>query len=73
MHEDTLDDAILLGLLGQRYQTFVGIVIIGGEHALHPVRRFVLHVIVDTVRKESLDVDTTNGHVDDTNLDVFRQ
>ena len=73
VHQDALDDAVLLGLLGQRDQTLVGVVAVGFEHALHPAGRFLLGILLDAVGQETLDVDTANGNVDDTNLDVLRQ
>ena len=72
VHEDTLDNTVLLGLLGQRDQTLVGVVVVGGEHALHPTRGLGLHVVVDAVGQETLDVDTADGDVDDTDLDFLR-
>ena len=72
VHQDTLDDAVLLSLLGQCDQTLVGIVVVGFEHALHPVRGF-LQISWNAVRQETLDVDTADSHVDDTDLDVLRQ
>ena len=72
MHQDTLDDTVLLSLLGQRDQTLVWIVVVGGEHTLHPTRGFCLHVVVDAVGQETLDVDTADGNVDHTDLDFLR-
>ena len=73
MHQDTLDDTVLLSLLRQRDQTLVGVVVVSGKHALHPTRGLGLHVVVDAVGQETLDVDTADGNVDHTDLDVLRQ
>ena len=72
VHQDTLDDTILLSLLGQSDQPLVGIVVVGFEHAFHPVG-CSLDVTLDTVGEESLDVDTADGDMDDTDLDVLGQ
>ncbi len=72
MHQDTLDDTILLSLLGQRDQTLIRVVVVGFEHSLHPLRR-LLHIALDAIGQKSLDIDTTDGHMDNTNLDVLRQ
>ena len=73
MHQDTLDDTVLLSLLGQRDQTLVGVVVVSGQHALHPTRSLLVHVIGDAVGEEALDIDTTDSHVDNTDLDVLGQ
>ena len=73
VHQDTLDDTVLLSLLGQCDQTLVRVVVVGLEHAFHPVRRLGLHVVVNAVGQESLDVDAADGHMDDADLDVLRQ
>ena len=73
MHQDTLDDTVLLSLLGQRDQTLVWIVVVGSEHTLHPTRGLRLYIVVDAVGQETLDVDTADGDVDHTDLDVLRQ
>ena len=73
VHQNTLDDTIFLGLLGQFHQTLVGIVVVGGQHTLHPARSLLLGIFLDAVGQEALDVDTTNSHMDNTNLDVVGQ
>ena len=73
MHQDTLDDTILLCLLGQFYQTLVRIVIVSGQHTFHPTWGLLFSILLDTVGQESLDINTTNGYMDDANLDVIRQ
>ena len=73
MHQDTLDHTILLGFLGQSNQTLIRIIIVCSQHALHPVRRLGLYIIIDTVGQESLDIDTADSHVDDTYLDILGQ
>ena len=69
MHQDALDDTVLLSFLGQRDQALVGVVVVSLQHALHPARS-PLDVARDAVGQESLNVNTADGHVDDTNLDV---
>ena len=73
MHQDTLDDTILLGFLCQFHKTFVGVIVVGGQHTLHPAWSLFLDVVRDAVGQETLDVDTANGNVDDTNLDIIGQ
>ena len=73
MHQDTLDDTILLSLLGQRDQALVGVVVVSSQHTLHPTWSLLVYVIGDTVRQEALDIDTTDSHMDDTDLDILRQ
>ncbi len=73
VHQDALDHAVLLRLFGERDQAAVGIVVIGGEHPLHPSGGAVLHVIVDAVRQEGLDVAAADGDVDDAHLDIVRK
>ena len=72
MHQDALDDTILLCLLGQCDQTLVGIVVISLQHSLHPSWS-PFHITLDAIGKETFDVDTTNGHMDNANLDVLGQ
>ena len=73
VHQNTLDDTILLCLLGQFHKTFVGVVVVSSEHTLHPTWSLLLCILLDAVRQEALDVNTTNSHVNDTNLDILRQ
>ena len=72
MHQDALDDTILLGLLGQRHQSLVGVVVVGLQHALHPLRS-PLHIAGNAVGQEAADVDAAYGHMDNANRDVLRQ
>ena len=72
VHQDTFDDTVLLGFLCQCDQTLVGIVVVSLEHTFHPAWSF-LDVSGNAVGKESLDVDTADGNVDDADLDVFGQ
>ena len=69
MHQDALDDAVLLGLLGQRDQSLVGVVVVGLQHALHP-RWGLLDIALYAVGQESLDVDAADSHVDDANFNI---
>ena len=73
MHQDSLDNTILLSLLGQSNQAFVRVIIVGGKHALHPVRSLSLYIIIYTIGQESLDIDTTDSHMDYTYLNILRQ
>ena len=72
MHQDALDDTILLCSLGQGYQSLVGVASVSFQHTLHPTWRS-LHIALDAVGQKSLDVDATNRHMNDTNLDIFGQ
>ena len=73
VHKNTFDNTVLLGLLGQRYQALVGVVVVGSQHTLHPAGSLLFSVILDTVGQETLDVDTAYGHVDNTDFDILRQ
>ena len=70
MHEDTLDHAILLGFFSQRNQSFIRIVVVCFEHSLHPTGSLCLHVIGYLTRHKTFNLDTTDGHMDNTNLDI---
>ena len=72
MHKDTLDHSILLSLLGESHKPPVGVVVVCLEHALHPARSS-LHIVSDTVRQESLDIDTAYSHMDYSYPDVLRK
>ena len=72
VHQHTLDDTILLSLLGQCDESFIGVIVVGGQHGNHP-SWCLLHVVLDAVGQETLDVNTANGHVDDANADILRQ
>ena len=72
MHQDALDDTVLLRFFGQCYQTLIRIVVVCLEHTFHPLRGS-LDVTRDAVGQESFDVDTTDGNMDNTNLDVLRK
>ena len=72
MHEDALDDTVLLCFLGQRDQTLVGVVVVGSKHAFHPTWSN-LEVVGDAVGHESLNADAADGYVDDTYADVLGQ
>ena len=71
MHQDSLDDTIFLGLLGQRHQSLVWIVVVSLEHSLHPTGSLVLHIVGNLRRHEALNLDAADGYMDDTNLDVL--
>ena len=73
MHQNTLDDTVLLGFLGQLNQTLVGVIIVSLKHTLHPTRSLLLHVAGNAVGQETLDVNTTDGHMNNTNLDIVGQ
>ena len=73
MHQDALDNAIILCFPGQFYQALVGVVAVSLEHTFHPTRSLLLNVILNTVWQESLDVDTSDGHMDNTNPDIIGQ
>ena len=59
--------------LASVYQTLVGVVVVGGQHTFHPTWSLLLRIFLDAVGQETLDVDTTDSHMDDANLDVIRQ
>ena len=71
VHQDTLDDTILLGLLGQLHQTLIGVVVVSGQHTLHPTWSLLLSILFDAIRQETLDINTTDSHMDDANSDVI--
>ena len=73
MHQDTLNHTILLSFLGQCHQSLIWIIVIGFQHTLHPSRCFGLHIIVDAISQETLDINTANSHVNHTNLDILGQ
>ena len=72
MHQHTLDDAILLSLLGQCDEALVGIVVVGCKHGLHPAWGS-LYVVLDAVGQESLNGNAADSHVDHTDADVLGQ
>ena len=71
MHQDALDDAVLLCLSGELHQALVGVVVVGLEQAFHPARGFLLGILLYAVGQESLDVDAADGDMDDTHLDIL--
>ena len=73
MHQHALDNTILLSLLGQLDDTGIGIVVVGFEHSLHPSGSLRLDIVVNAVGHETLNLNATNGYVDNTNLDVLGQ
>ena len=73
MHQNALDDTILLCLLSQRNQSLVWVVVVSLQHALHPAGSLGLHIVGNTVGKEALNLDATDSDMDDANLDVLRQ
>ena len=72
VHQHPLDDAILLCLPGQRHQTFIGVIAVSLQHALHPSWRR-LHIRFHLVRHETLNPDAADGHMYHTHTDVLRQ
>ena len=55
MHQDTLDDTILLGFLGQSDQTLIGVIVVSSQHTLHPLWSLVLGIVFNTVGQEAFD------------------
>ena len=73
VHQDTFDYTILLCLLGQGNQSFIGVVTVCLQHSLHPARSLGLHIVGNLAGHKALDLDTTHSHVDHTDLDVLGQ
>ena len=73
VHQDTLDYTILLCLLGQSNQSFIGVVTVCLQHSLHPTWSFRLHIVGNLAGHETLDLDSAYSHVDHTDLDVLGQ
>ena len=73
VHQDTLDNTILLSLLCQSYQALIWVIVISSQHTLHPVRRLGLYIVINTVGQESFDIDTTDSNMNYTYLNIFGQ
>ena len=73
MHQDTLDDTVLLSLLGQLYHTLIRVIIISLKHTLHPAWSLLLGILLDTIGQESFDINTTDSYMNHTNLDILWQ
>ena len=73
VHEDALDDTLFLGFAGQGDQPLVRIVVVGLEHALHPAGGLGLDIAGYLILHETLDLDTADGYMDDTYLNMLGQ
>ena len=62
----------MLGFSTHIDQSLVGIVVISSSSFLDEPCR-IIQIVFHFVGHESFDTDATDGHVDDTNLDLFRQ
>ena len=73
MHQNTLDDTVLLSQFSHLHKSCVRIIIVCRQHPLHPAGSTVCNIICNAVRKESLDMASSYGDIDDTDLDILRK
>ena len=73
VYEHALDDSVFLSELRHLDKSGIRIIVICGKHALHPARSTFLHIAGDAVRKECLDMASSDGHIDDTDPYIFRK
>ena len=73
MDEHTLDHTVLLGQFRKLHKPRIWIIVIGLKHALHPSRSTVCDIISDAVRKECLDMASSDSDIDDSHPDIFRK
>ena len=71
MDKYSLDDSVLLSKLCHLYQSCIRIVIIILEYSFHPARSSFLYIICNAVRKEGLDMTSSDGYIDHTHLHIF--
>ena len=72
MHQYSLDDSILLCPPGQRQQPLIGIVVVGLQHAFHPVGSF-FGIGSNLVGHEALDTDAPDGDMNYSHPDMLGQ
>ena len=71
MYKDTFDHTVLLGKLRHLYESRIWIIIVSGKHSLHPARCPLLHIVRDAVRKEGLDVTSSDRNMNDADLYIL--
>ena len=72
MHQNALNNAIILSLLCQSDERLVGVIVVIGEYARHPARN-LLQVALDTIGHETFNLNASYGHMNHTNFDVLGQ
>ena len=73
MQQYTANDTLLLSLFSQRHESFVGIVIVCLQCTFHPMRSTIVYIVLNGVADKSIDVNATDGHVDDTKAKIVRK
>ena len=73
MNQDTFYHAVLLSQPCHFHKALIRIIAVCLQRPFHPVRRTMGHITGYAVFHKRLDMATANGHVDDSDTDIFRQ